>query len=204
MSEENEIYAEFASALEPPKRKPGRPAGSKNKKTLEWEAKMAKKNGTVPAKTNPPKKGKNAEEVEFTLRVMAIAKNADLEDVEGMKRQFIEYLQLCRTHDHKIGNLAAYGALGIDLNTAKSWQSPEGRRKFPERGYLVDAVNKICALYRESSISNGAIDKVTGIFWQKSLDGFREDPELATANDPVDLGKSPDAIAEKYKTLPKV
>ena len=58
MPDDNGIFMEFAQALEPPKRGPGRPAGSRNKKTLEMEAKMAKKAGQKLADEAKKKKGK--------------------------------------------------------------------------------------------------------------------------------------------------
>lgn len=203
MPEENNMFIEFAQALEPPKRGPGRPAGSKNKKTLEMEAKMAKKAGQKLAEEKK-KKGKNAEEVEFTMKVLAIADQADQTDINTLKACFIRYIQLCRDSDHKIGNMAAYSSIGIDLRTAQNWTSPESRRKNAERAEMIDAINKICALYRESMISAGSVDKITGIFWQKSLDGLRDDtPAQADSAPGQDDGKSPDAIAAKYKNLPK-
>lgn len=204
MPDDNGIFMEFAQALEPPKRGPGRPAGSKNKKTLEMEAKMAKKAGQKLADEAKKKKGKNAEEVEFTMKVLSIADQADQSDINSLKACFIRYIQLCRDSDHKIGNMAAYSSIGIDLKTAQNWTSPENRRKNAERAEMIDAINKICALYRESMISAGSVDKITGIFWQKSLDGLRDDAPPQTDNAPnVDAGKSPDAIAAKYKNLPK-
>ena len=204
MPDDNGIFMEFAQALEPPKRGPGRPAGSKNKKTLEMEAKMAKKAGQKLADEAKKKKGKNAEEVEFTMKVLAIADQADQTDINSLKACFIRYIQLCRDSDHKIGNMAAYSSIGIDLKTAQNWTSPENRRKNAERAEMIDAINKICALYRESMISAGSVDKITGIFWQKSLDGLRDDAPAQTDSGPgPDAGKSPDAIAAKYKNLPK-
>ncbi len=96
--------------------------------------------------------------------------------------------------------MAAYSSIGIDLKTAQNWTSPESRRKNAERAEMIDAINKICALYRESMISAGSVDKITGIFWQKSLDGLRDDaPAQVDAGPRPDAGKSPDAIAAKYK-----
>ena len=198
------MFIEFAQALEPPKRGPGRPPGAKNKKTLELEAKMAKKAGQKLSEEAKKKKGKNAEEVEFTMKVLAIADAADPSDVDTLKGCFIRYIQLCRDSDHKIGNMAAYNSIGIDYKTAQNWTTPESRRKAPERAQMIDAINKICALYRESMISAGSVDKITGIFWQKSLDGLRDDMPAPVDNTAhSDDGKSPDAIAEKYKNLPK-
>lgn len=199
-ADEKDLFTQFNEALQPIKRGPGRPPGAKNKATIEREKQLAKQNG----QQKQPKKGKNALEAEFTMKVLAIADGVDHSDIEDMKHRFIQYLRLCRDSDHKIGNLGAYAAVGLDAKTAQTWLTPEFRRRSPEKSDLVEAINKICALYRESLIASGSIDKITGIFWQKALDGLRDDsPTQNYVNQTPDEGKTPEAIAQKYKTLPK-
>lgn len=48
-------------------------------------------------------------------------------------------------------------------------------------------------------MSDGKINPVTGIFWQKNYDGLRDQTELAIAPvNPLGEGKSAEELAKKY------
>lgn len=43
------------------------------------------------------------------------------DDVEEMERRFARYLEMCAEWDMKVGNQAAYAAIGIDKGDAYEW-----------------------------------------------------------------------------------
>ena len=48
----------------------------------------------------------------------------DRDDVEEMERRFAFYLEMCAQWDMKVGNMAAYAAIGIDKADAYEWCLP--------------------------------------------------------------------------------
>ena len=71
---------------------------------------------------------------------------------------------------------------------------PEDRTEF------IKKVKAACALYREGLMQDGKVNPVTGIFWQKNYDGFKDQQELVvtptqTLGDDVPIQE----IEEKYR-----
>ena len=130
---------------------------------------------------------------------IAPADNLDVWDVKEMERRFIRYLEICAERDIKVGNQAAYFAIGIDKNIVSDWirQDPNLRN---DRTVFVKKVQKICAMYREGLMQDGKVNPVTGIFWQKNYDGLKDQQEtIITPNNP--LGDSTDAETLRRRYL---
>jgi hypothetical protein len=141
--------------------------------------------------------GYNAKMVSF---IMAITPTEPLDnnDVDEMERRFRRYLELCAEWDMKVGNQAAYTAIGIDKGTAWEWVNRNTGN--PRRTDFIKKVQQICGLYREGLMQDGKINPVTGIFWQKNYDGMKDQTEMVlTPNNP--LGDTQDAEALKQKYL---
>lgn len=123
----------------------------------------------------------------------------DLNDVEEMERRFDNYLRLCAEWDMKIGNQAAYAAIGIDKGTAWEWVNRSLGN--PARTDFVKKVQKVCAMYREGLMEDGKVNPVTGIFWQKNYDGMKDLQEVVLTPNTNPLGEQKDAEALKQKYL---
>ncbi len=143
----------------------------------------------------------NTDLIDFTLLLLDNSRGADLDDVAGLEERFFKYLELCRECNMKVGNMAAYTAMGITQTTARDWQS--GKRG-QEKQELILKVKAVCAQYREAMMLDGTVKEITGIFWQKCFDGFRDNDPLtdyAVSQLPGEIDA--DAIMEKYKDLPE-
>ncbi len=114
-----------------------------------------------------------------------------------MERRFMHYLETCAKYDMKIGNQAAYAAIGIDKGIAWEWVNRCTTN--PARTDFIKKVQKVCALYREGLMQDGKVNPVTGIFWQKNYDGMKDQTEMVlTPNNPLGDSADTEALARKY------
>lgn len=123
----------------------------------------------------------------------------DRDDVEEMERRFARYLELCAQWDMKVGNQAAYAAIGIDKDDAYEWSNRNLGN--PARTAFIKKVQKVCAMYREGLMEDGKVNPVTGIFWQKNYDGMKDQQEVVLTPNTSPLGEQKDAEALRQKYL---
>lgn len=123
----------------------------------------------------------------------------DHDDVEEMERRFQHYLTKCAEWDMKIGNQAAYAAIGINKDLVYEWTVR--RQTNPRRTEFVKKVQQFCAMYREGLMEDGKVNPVTGIFWQKNYDGMKDQQEVVLTPNTSPLGEQKDAEALKQKYL---
>lgn len=141
--------------------------------------------------------GYNTRRIQFMMEIMP-TEPLDYNDVDEMERRFNHYLEKCAEYDMKIGNMAAYAAIGIDKGTVWDWLNRNSPN--PRRSDFIKKVQKICSMYREGLMEDGKINPVTGIFWQKNYDGMKDQQEVVlTPNNP--LGDSPSAESMKQRYL---
>ena len=140
--------------------------------------------------------GYNTRRIAFMQAILP-TESLDNDDVEEMERRFIRYLDLCAQWDMKIGNQAAYAAIGIDKGIAWEWVNRCTTN--PARTDFIKKVQKVCALYREGLMQDGKVNPVTGIFWQKNYDGMKDQTEMVlTPNNPLGDSADTEALARKY------
>lgn len=123
----------------------------------------------------------------------------DPDDVQEMERRFYRYLELCAEWDMKVGNQAAYAAIGITKDNVYDWTVR--RTTNPTRADFVKKVQQFCAMYREGLMEDGKVNPVTGIFWQKNYDGMKDQQEVVLTPNANPLGDQQDAEALKQKYL---
>lgn len=189
---------EVADNPAPPKKKTGRPPGSKDKqKRVVTDAMIEQRrnNGKDFNSFDTPE-GYNAKYIKFMLEITP-TEPLDRNDVEEMERRFYHYLETCAKYDMKVGNLAAYNAIGISKNDAVEWErNPKAN---PARSGFAKKLRQMCAMYREGLMSDGKVNPVTGIFWQKNYDGFRDQTEMVvTPGNQNDDYKSAEQLEKKY------
>ena len=140
--------------------------------------------------------GYNTKRINFMMAILP-TEPLDYNDIEEMERRFQRYLKLCSEWDMKVGNMAAYAAIGIDKDTASDWVNR--CKSNPERTRFVKKVQKICAMYREGLMEDGKVNPVTGIFWQKNYDGMKDQQEVVlTPNNPLGETEDPKVLEQKY------
>lgn len=160
---------------------------------------QARTDNPLPVEQNPDlPEGYNARKIRF-MQIILPTEPLDHNDVEEMERRFARYLELCAQWDMKIGNQAAYAAIGIDKGTAWEWANRNLGN--PARTDFVKKVQQICAMYREGLMEDGKVNPVTGIFWQKNYDGLKDQQEVVLTPNTNPLGEQKDAEALKQKYL---
>lgn len=179
----------------------GRPVGAKDTKPRKqreddhrpWE------NSPVYKDHNPElPEGYNTRRIMFMQAILP-TEPLDHNDVDEMERRFARYLQMCAEWDMKIGNQAAYAAIGLNKDLVYEWTVR--RQTNPRRTEFVKKVQQFCATYREGLMEDGKVNPVTGIFWQKNYDGMRDQQEVVLTPNTTPLGDQADAEALKQKYL---
>lgn len=142
--------------------------------------------------------GYNTRRIRFMQAILP-TEPLDRDDVEEMERRFAFYLEMCAQWDMKVGNMAAYAAIGIDKDDAYEWTNRNMGN--PARTRFIKKVQKVCAMYREGLMEDGKVNPVTGIFWQKNYDGMKDQQEVVLTPNTSPLGEQKDAEALKQKYL---
>lgn len=162
------------------------------------DKKLAYFNNAV--RTSAAKPEDNQRYIGFTAKVASLGIGVNRKDPADMMARFNEYIGLCQLEGMRVGNLAAYAAMGISKSIATSWKNGHGTE---EHQQLIEYVDGICAVYRESLIQDGKLNPITGIFWQRNYDGLKNDPEKMgeVAEDPLGETATAQEIMDKYGDL---
>ena len=138
---------------------------------------------------------------ELVSNIATLIQPPELTDPDCIERweKFTAYLRMCAEKDMKVGNLAAYMAIGIDKTIAWKWENEQLSK---DRRNLIKSIRQVCAVYREQLMQDGKVNPVVGIFWQKHYDGMRDQTEsVITANAPLGeevTGRDAERLAETY------
>ena len=145
---------------------------------------------------------KNAMMVTHVKHILEISMKVNRDDPESMLRGFWEYITYCEEYNYKVSNLQAYASMGIGRPEASRILQGKMYGRDPRYAQLIRTVNNVCAMYREGMMLEGAINPVVGIFWQKSLDNYIDQPKTEIENDnPNGEVKTAEEIAEKYADI---
>lgn len=177
----------------------GRPVGAKDTKPRKPREDKLWENSPIIQDHNPDlPMGYNTRRIEFMQKILP-TEPLDHNDVEEMERRFARYLALCAEYDMKIGNQAAYAAIGLNKDLVYEWTVR--RQTNPKRTEFIKRVQQFCAMYREGLMEDGKVNPVTGIFWQKNYDGMKDQQEVVLTPNTSPLGDQADAEALKQKYL---
>lgn len=177
-------------------RTPG--AKDKQKRKARTDVENLRRPKGIIADQNPDlPEGYSASRIKFMMDITPTEK-LDVWDVPEMERRFRHYLEKCAEHGMKVGNMAAYYAIGIDKDTARDWVHQD-RQMRNQRTLFVKKVQQICAMFREGLMEDGKINPVTGIFWQKNYDGLKDQQEtIITPNNPLGDTTDPETLRRRY------
>ena len=140
--------------------------------------------------------GYNSRMVAFTMDIMP-TEPLDHHDVPEMERRFRRYVEKCNEYDMKVGNMAAYMAIGITKDMATDWENHPHRN--PNRAIFIKNVRQFCAVCRENLMADGKVNVVTGLFWQKNYDGLKDQQEVVlTPNNPMGDQIDAESLRNKY------
>lgn len=175
-----------------------RTQGAKDTKPRTRSAESSELKGIVADQNPNLPQGYNTRRIAFMQAILP-TEPLDHDDVEEMERRFQHYLTKCAEWDMKIGNQAAYVAIGINKDLVYEWTVR--RQTNPRRTEFVKKVQQFCAMYREGLMEDGKVNPVTGIFWQKNYDGMKDQQEVVLTPNTSPLGDQTDAEALKQKYL---
>lgn len=91
---------------------------------------------------------------ELVSNIATLIQPPELTDPDCIERweKFTAYLRMCAEKDMKVGNLAAYMAIGIDKTIAWKWENEQLSK---DRRNLIKSIRQVCAVYREQLMQNG-------------------------------------------------
>jgi hypothetical protein len=114
-----------------------------------------------------------------------------------MNRRFLHYIETCQKYGKKVGNMAAYSAIGVYDELVTKWTKPDAKNQL--RRDFFKYVKAVCATYRESLMQDSKVNPVVGIFWQKNYDGLKDQKEtLQVIANPLGEQKDVSALEQKY------
>jgi hypothetical protein len=121
----------------------------------------------------------------------------DYNDIDEMNRRFEHYLDACAKYGKKVGNIAAYTAIGVTSDLVSIWTRADAKNV--NRKQFFEYVKAVCAMYRENLMQDSKVNPVVGIFWQKNYDGLKDQKEtLQVIANPLGEQKDVSALEQKY------
>jgi hypothetical protein len=176
------------------------------KRKTPTEQEIVEKSTPKPVYRNSPTIGNNVVLPAGKAAKVAVMVQNMLPDVCPYRSEFVvacygklkRYINICIENDVKIGNQMCYFACGLTKDDVYDWE--HGRKGDFEQSDFVKRLRQICAVSRELYMSEGQINPITGIFWQKNYDGLKDVQDVVvTPNNPLgDMANVPQ-IEEKYK-----
>lgn len=145
--------------------------------------------------TDPKEMEFNSRLIKFMGEVVA-ANRPNPNDVETMEKRFNFYLSKCDEYNIKPTNQGAYAAIGISQDDVNRWF--HGGNANIDVVMFVKKVKQIMALYRETSMTEGKLNPVVGIFHQKNYDGLRDQQEIVAVTHTFQNQEDPSKLKQKY------
>lgn len=207
---------------EPPKKKRGRKKGSTGRGyTVSEEVRnknaMAAVGGAIiefPEVTEIPTKfgpavvksvGKIGDDkvgafVNYHMEMFQMRQGVNKKDVNDLYRRFGVYLDYCASHNIMPNNMNAYFAIGISRQDIDLWA--RGLLGTPEHKQFATDVKGFFESIHEQAPTEGLMNPISAMFWQKTHDGFVEASKIeASREDPLGEMRSTEEIADRYKDI---
>lgn len=138
--------------------------------------------------------------VKYHMEMMAMREGADKRDVNDLRNRFVNYLSYCAEHGIVPNNMNAYFAMGVSKQDISAWHL--GNRGTPEHKEFADMVTQFFASIHEQGATDGVLNPISAIFWQKAHDGLIEASKVEVVqDDPLGEKRSSAEIAAKYADI---
>ena len=150
-SSESEKKELIQAEEQPVKRKRGRPFGSKDshKRYYTYSDEEILKRKQMTEKTyasgaiSESDHEYNVKQINHIMKILEIAKQADVNDINTLRSCFMNYVKLCQEDGYKLGNIAAAASLGISYQTLNNWAKNVNR---PEHKELAEVIKIACSM----------------------------------------------------------
>ena len=189
----------------PPKRKRGRPKGSKNKPGVTKAAisLVDPKTGVVVSNNAAQSQiiARMGDErvtafVQYHMDMLQMRQGVDRKNVPDLYNRFYRYLAYCAEKGIIPNNMNAYFAIGITKQDVSLWNA--GQRS-PEHKQFAEDIKQFFASIHEQAGGEGIVNPILSIYWSKAHDGMVEASKLEVVNtDPLGEKQSSEQIAQKY------
>lgn len=154
---------------------------------------MAKKN-----QNTEPAEGYSKKFLEYSRAIKPKFK-INPNDVDEMKRRFVNYCNKTEEYDMHFLNRSCYKALGLSSDQIKAYTGLKYTDN-PERGDFLNEVLDFLASYRENAIAAGLLSPIPGIFMQKNYDNMKDVQEVSVSRATEDI-QDIKAIAARYQDV---
>ena len=139
--------------------------------------------------------------VRYHMDMLAMRQGCDKRDVQDLYQRFYRYLGYCAEHGIVPNNMNAYFAIGLSPQDVPAWRRGVGGS--PEHRAFAETLSGFFASVHEQGATDGVLNPISSIFWQKAHDGLVEASKLEVVQeDPLGDRKSAEEIAKKYTELP--
>ena len=192
----------------PPKRKRGRPKGSKNKPGVTKAAisLVDPKTGVVVSNNAAQSQiiARMGDErvtafVQYHMDMLQMRQGVDKKNVPDLYQRFYRYLAYCAEKGIIPNNMNAYFAIGITKQDVSLWNA--GQRS-PEHKQFAEDIKQFFASIHEQAGGEGIVNPILSIYWSKSHDGMSDNPRVeVTVTDPLGDRASSAEIAKKYEGI---
>ena len=192
----------------PPKRKRGRPKGSRNKPGVDKAA-----HSLIDPKTGIVVNNNAAQSqiiarmgdervtafVQYHMDMLQMRQGVDRKNVPDLYQRFYRYLAYCAEKGIIPNNMNAYFAIGITKQDVSLWNA--GQRS-PEHKQFAEDIKQFFASIHEQAGGEGIVNPILSIYWSKSHDGMSDNPRVeVTVTDPLGDRASSAEIAKKYEGI---
>lgn len=192
----------------PPKRKRGRPKGSRNKPGVDKAA-----HSLIDPKTGIVVNNNAAQSqiiarmgdkrvsafVQYHMDMLTMRQGVDKKNVPDLYQRFFNYLTYCAQHGIIPNNMNAYFAIGITKTDIYTWNA--GQRT-PEHKQFAEDIKQFFASIHEQAGGEGIVNPILSIYWSKAHDGMIEAQKVEVVNtDPLGEKQSSSEIAQKYADI---
>ena len=207
---DEEVLKQIEAMQNPPKRKPGRPKGSKNKPGSkphvfkdEYKQLVDPKTGIVVSNNAAQSQviARMGDErvtafVQYHMDMMKMRQGVDKKNVPDLYNRFFAYLGYCAEHGIIPNNMNAYFAIGIIKQDISAWKA--GTRT-PEHKQFAEDISQFFASIHEQAGGENIVNPILSIYWSKAHDGMIEAQKVEVVNtDPLGEKQSSEQIAQKY------
>ena len=207
---EEAILKQIEEMQNPPKRKRGRPKGSKNKPGSKKHEFPNESRQLVDPKTGIVVSNNAAQSqiiarmgdervtafVQYHMDMLKMRQGVDRKNVPDLYNRFLNYLDYCAKHGIIPNNMNAYFAIGISKDNISAWYAGRGT---PEHRQFAEDIKQFFASIHEQAGGEAIVNPILSIYWSKAHDGMVEASKLEVVNtDPLGEKQSAEQIAEKY------
>lgn len=205
---EKAVLEQIEELQNPPKRKRGRPKGSRNKPGVDKAAHslIDPKTGIVVSNNAAQSQviAKMGDErvsafVQYHMDMLKMRQGVDKKNVPDLYNRFYLYLAYCAEHGVIPNNMNAYFAIGIVRQDISAWKA--GTRTAEHKQFAED-ITQFFASIHEQAGGEGIVNPILSIYWSKAHDGMIEAQKVEVVNtDPLGEKQSSSEIAQKYADI---